>query len=480
MGSSNNGFSLIKSGLLLSASLASDGDLKFYFHPCYDVPLGNDSSGNSCGKSSVCLYNETSKNHTTLGTADEATFVSTSINDPLYLHYKHADTSTIIWLRCSLDVSSNLVAHIESNKSYTLTLSSREVCPLFVPTGSNTSIWIPAAKLLENASTTTTTTTIPPPTSTPIPVHPHSGLSTGSLLVILFITFSSIYFFGGVLALKLLRGAEGKEMIPNYDFWADVPYLCRKSSESNHSRNYRGLHSLGCPDNKPRILACCYSHTGDGRTLRCQSAYDGCKVGVVILTLKQVGVVSKDYATLTKTLCEPILACFTVTSINCDSLLESCFKDTSIPASLASAGALMRFSPFLVWPVSIPAKTAVLRNFMLSSSRPVSTKTTGDHPLNHLGHQSSYFLGEGNPRAIGRHHGSGQHWRIDDSSHLVLGSIFWSAVGRQRNKLLGYLYCHPLLGLVCAGSQVGGSHYLGVLDQFQGHGILRGFFYKHV
>nr|CAD7201503.1 unnamed protein product [Timema douglasi]CAD7411333.1 unnamed protein product [Timema poppensis] len=103
----------------------------------------------------------------------------------------------------------------------TLTLSSREVCPLFVPTGSNTSIWIPAAKLLE------TTTTIPPPTSTPIPVNLHSGLSTGSLLVILFITFSSIYFFGGVLALKLLRGAEGKEMIPNYDFWVDVPYLCR-------------------------------------------------------------------------------------------------------------------------------------------------------------------------------------------------------------------------------------------------------------
>nr|CAD7602591.1 unnamed protein product [Timema genevievae] len=120
----------------------------------------------------------------------------------------------------------------------TLTLSSREVCPLFVPTGSNTSIWIPAAKFLENTSTTTTTTTIPPPTSTPIPVHLHSGLSTGSLLVILFITFSSIYFFGGVLALKLLRGAEGKEMIPNYDFWADVPYLCRDSSSPKERSHF--------------------------------------------------------------------------------------------------------------------------------------------------------------------------------------------------------------------------------------------------
>ncbi|PSN53026.1 hypothetical protein C0J52_01150 [Blattella germanica] len=53
------------------------------------------------------------------------------------------------------------------------------------------------------------------------------GLSTGSVLVIIFFVFVAIYFIGGAIALKLLRGAEGREMIPNYDFWADLPNLVR-------------------------------------------------------------------------------------------------------------------------------------------------------------------------------------------------------------------------------------------------------------
>jgi len=51
------------------------------------------------------------------------------------------------------------------------------------------------------------------------------GLSTGSVLVILFFVFTTLYFVGGAVALKLLRGAEGREMIPNYDFWVDLPHL---------------------------------------------------------------------------------------------------------------------------------------------------------------------------------------------------------------------------------------------------------------
>ncbi|XP_068084157.1 uncharacterized protein [Anabrus simplex] len=55
-----------------------------------------------------------------------------------------------------------------------------------------------------------------------------SHLSTGSVLVIMFIVFSSLYFVGGALALKLLRGAEGREMIPNYDFWVSLPGLVKE------------------------------------------------------------------------------------------------------------------------------------------------------------------------------------------------------------------------------------------------------------
>lgn len=55
------------------------------------------------------------------------------------------------------------------------------------------------------------------------------SLSTGSILVILFFVFTTLYFAGGALVLKLLRGAEGREMIPNYDFWVDLPKLVNVS-----------------------------------------------------------------------------------------------------------------------------------------------------------------------------------------------------------------------------------------------------------
>jgi hypothetical protein len=44
-----------------------------------------------------------------------------------------------------------------------------------------------------------------------------------------FFVFTILYFVGGAVALRLLRGAEGREMIPNYDFWVDLPNLVRVS-----------------------------------------------------------------------------------------------------------------------------------------------------------------------------------------------------------------------------------------------------------
>jgi len=56
------------------------------------------------------------------------------------------------------------------------------------------------------------------------------GLSGGSILVILFFTFAGIYFVGGIVTLKLLRGATGWEMLPNHEFWCDLPALVRVSN----------------------------------------------------------------------------------------------------------------------------------------------------------------------------------------------------------------------------------------------------------
>ncbi|XP_019880812.2 uncharacterized protein LOC109608724 [Aethina tumida] len=51
--------------------------------------------------------------------------------------------------------------------------------------------------------------------------------STGSVLVILFVVACLIYFVGGALVLHFLRGAQGLEMIPNIDFWRQLPGLIK-------------------------------------------------------------------------------------------------------------------------------------------------------------------------------------------------------------------------------------------------------------
>lgn len=53
------------------------------------------------------------------------------------------------------------------------------------------------------------------------------GLSTGSVLVIIFFVAIIIYLLGGTLFLKYVRKAEGRETIPNYEFWSDFPSLVK-------------------------------------------------------------------------------------------------------------------------------------------------------------------------------------------------------------------------------------------------------------
>ncbi|KAF7987907.1 hypothetical protein HCN44_003770 [Aphidius gifuensis] len=52
-------------------------------------------------------------------------------------------------------------------------------------------------------------------------------LSTGSILLILLIVFMGLYLIIGVLALKYFQGAVGWELIPNHDFWTNLPGLVR-------------------------------------------------------------------------------------------------------------------------------------------------------------------------------------------------------------------------------------------------------------
>ncbi|RZC41390.1 uncharacterized protein BDFB_002027 [Asbolus verrucosus] len=55
----------------------------------------------------------------------------------------------------------------------------------------------------------------------------HPGLSTGSVLLILFFIAVGIYFICGGIVLYFIRGARGLELIPNIDFWRGLPGLVK-------------------------------------------------------------------------------------------------------------------------------------------------------------------------------------------------------------------------------------------------------------
>jgi len=54
-----------------------------------------------------------------------------------------------------------------------------------------------------------------------------SGLSVGSILVIIFISLVVVYLVAGILFNKYSKGATGKELIPNVNFWTDFPLLVK-------------------------------------------------------------------------------------------------------------------------------------------------------------------------------------------------------------------------------------------------------------
>lgn len=54
------------------------------------------------------------------------------------------------------------------------------------------------------------------------------GLSTGSILLIVFIPLIFVYFIAGMLYNKYHKGTNTfPEMIPNHSFWSDFPFLIK-------------------------------------------------------------------------------------------------------------------------------------------------------------------------------------------------------------------------------------------------------------
>lgn len=59
------------------------------------------------------------------------------------------------------------------------------------------------------------------------PIIEESGMSTGTMLLIVFFFLTVFYFVFGAVLLHFIRGAQGIEMIPNLQFWKGLPYLVR-------------------------------------------------------------------------------------------------------------------------------------------------------------------------------------------------------------------------------------------------------------
>nr|CAI5836474.1 unnamed protein product [Callosobruchus analis] len=61
----------------------------------------------------------------------------------------------------------------------------------------------------------------------------HHGLSGGSIFLILLFVSLTIYLVGGGLVLYFIRGARGMEVIPNVEFWRNLPSLVKVSCVSS-------------------------------------------------------------------------------------------------------------------------------------------------------------------------------------------------------------------------------------------------------
>ncbi|XP_012058115.1 PREDICTED: cation-dependent mannose-6-phosphate receptor-like [Atta cephalotes] len=172
-----------------SFSAKNNDNYTVYFHPCTNVNMTIENKANcSTENVSLCIHNNVNKTVLTTGTVKE-TRMKLSDNDkfPIF-EIHHNDTKIVINIVCYMgDKETNFILDSISAKIYYFKLVSSYGCKL----------------------------------------QREMGLSMGSLLVILFFVSVGVYFIGGIIVLKALRGATGWEMVPNHEFWCKLPSLVR-------------------------------------------------------------------------------------------------------------------------------------------------------------------------------------------------------------------------------------------------------------
>ncbi|XP_065845840.1 uncharacterized protein [Oscarella lobularis] len=173
-------------------NVKDNGENTFDFNPCFDF------TNEKCKNTTVCLIPSGVNVGINIGQSEGNQFGLTDggINDPtphVIITYMGVPTDNItqnskVILQCNSDVEGHLEAYGENlPNEYEFVLVSKHCCPV----GGGT------------------------------------PLSPGSISIIVVFVFVLVYLIVGALYMKAGKGASGRDVIPNYSFWASLPGLCK-------------------------------------------------------------------------------------------------------------------------------------------------------------------------------------------------------------------------------------------------------------
>ncbi|XP_055540413.1 uncharacterized protein LOC129727047 [Wyeomyia smithii] len=194
----------------------------YYFHPCSDIKYLNSTEAPcSQGKGYTLCRRHTVNSTDTfqkLGTTETSSFSSDADNNQEYLVYKTADSEvTTIQLVC-----------VKNTKSY---------------------IFVEQDTVLKTAKQVNILLFSPYACITTI--EEISQSSVGQVLLILFFTGTFAYFTIASIVRFMYFGARGIEVIPNLQFWQDLPGLVRDGA--NFIRNGCRVEPSPDPDSYDAI-----------------------------------------------------------------------------------------------------------------------------------------------------------------------------------------------------------------------------------
>lgn len=168
---------------------------KYFFQPCHDIkylPQPNNDTDCSAGDGyALCRFNNATQSYQKLGSVRDSTFRSDD-DGQQFLVFQLRSIVTSFKLLCLKDDHSYI--YVDQDQSA-------------VASGSKLILFSPYA--------------------CPITIEEISKPSTGGVLLILFLIGVFTYFTIGSIVRFMYLGARGIEVIPNLEFWKDLPGLVR-------------------------------------------------------------------------------------------------------------------------------------------------------------------------------------------------------------------------------------------------------------